>query len=61
MADYNVILTHNPQDFFNGIEPSGYSVLIEFDDDETNDAADVIGAILDNVNSGYYAIVSKGE
>lgn len=61
MADYNAIMTHNPQDFFEGIEPEELSIEMEFDRSEEETAAKVITGILDCVDSGYYVIISKGE
>lgn len=51
--EYKVILTHNPQDFFEGIEPEDLTetVIIK--------SAEDLRPILDMVSGGYKAIITQ--
>lgn len=54
MKQYNVIFTHNPQDFFNGAEPDELTEFIMANDSK-------LPEILKRVDGGYYAIISKSD
>ena len=55
---YKAILTHNPQDFFEGIEPDELRETIEFDN---NGNKKEITKVLDMVSDGYKAIIFHKE
>ena len=50
---YTIVFTHNPQDFFEGIEPDDLIVVRE----ATNEELEL--EIVPMVDGGYYAIVFK--
>ncbi len=54
---YKAILTHNPQDFFDGSEPHELCEKVEFDG---SDDCPKIQAILQLVSNGYKAIIFRG-
>ena len=49
---YHVILTHNPQDFFEGVEPD--ELTLEFYPESDDDWANILRL----VDGGYVAIVT---
>lgn len=51
---YNVVFTHNPQEFFEGYEPDELTEFAKLTKDE-------ISTITDRIDGGYYAIISKCE
>lgn len=51
---YKAILTHNPQDFFDGTEPYELCVVIHF---ENGNSLSEIRDILNFVDSGYKAVI----
>ena len=63
---YHVILTHNPQDFFAGVEPD--ELTLEFYPESDDDWANILRLIDDDwanilrlVDGGYVAIVTTME
>lgn len=48
---FKVIFTHNPQDFFSGLEPYELCEVVRFE------SQDEIPAILDRVAEGYKAVI----
>lgn len=48
---YTIVFTHNPQDFFEGIEPEDFTVIKEATDEELE------VEIVQMVDGGYKAIV----
>lgn len=51
MARFRLICTHNPQDFFNGIEPIDLSLICESDHLED--------AVCNAIDGGYQVIITK--
>lgn len=52
---YKVILTHNPQDFFEGIEPE------DLTETRIAETAEDLAEILEKVYGGYKAIITRME
>ena len=51
---YKAILTHNPQDYFEGAEPEDLVVTVEFERSETK----AFDCILHHVDNGFVGIIT---
>lgn len=54
---YKAMLTHNPQDYFEGAEPENLVVTVEFERFETR----AFDYILNLVDNGFVGIIAPGE